>query len=94
MWEKVKSIFAVIGAVLVIIVCTLCLIFLRRSGSDGRGSGSADERDSRIQEGLGNAEDAVERSRDTATRCEERLQRAEDILREAIERSRKKEQQS
>ena len=92
--EKIKKVFAVIGAVLTVVLCTFALVFLRRCDSDGRGSSGADERDSGIQEGLGNAEGAIERSRDTATRCEERLQRAEDILRKAVERSRKKEQQS
>lgn len=87
MWEKIKKAFAVIGAVLTVVICTLCLVFLRRRDSDGRGSSTADERDTRIKEGLDGATD-------TAGRCEERLRRAEDILRGAIERREKEKQQS
>lgn len=87
MWEKIKKAFAVIGAVLTVVICTLCLVFLRRRDSDGRGSSGVDERDTRIKEGLDGATD-------TAGRCEERLRRAEDILRGAIERGEKEKQQS
>ena len=80
--DKIKKAFAVIGAVLTVIVCTFFLIFLRRRGSDGQGSSGIDERDTRIQEGLDGASD-------TAKRCEERLRRAEEILRGAIERGEK-----
>jgi hypothetical protein len=80
--DKIKKAFAVIGAVLTVIVCTLFLVFLRRRDSDGQGSSGIDERDSRIQEGLDGASD-------TAKRCEERLRRAEEILRGAIERGEK-----
>ena len=89
MWEKIKKIFAVIGAVLTVTVCTLLLVFLRRRDSDGQGSSGIDERDTRIQEGLDGASESIERSRDTAKRCEEHLRRAEEILREAIERGEK-----
>lgn len=84
--DKIKKIFAVIGAVLTVIVCTFFLVFLRRRDSDGQGSSGIDERDSRIQEGLGGAEESIKRSRDTAERCEEHLRRAEEILRNAIKR--------
>ena len=84
--DKVKKIFAVIGAVLTVIVCTFYLVFLRRRDSDGQGSSGIDERDSRIQEGLDGAEESIKRSRDTAERCEEHLRRAEEILRNAIKR--------
>ena len=80
--DKIKKAFAIIGAVLTVIVCTLFLVFLRRRSSDGQGSSGIDERDSRIQEGLDGASD-------TAKRCEERLRRAEEILRGAIERGEK-----
>ena len=80
--DKIKKAFAVIGAVLTVIVCTFFLVFLRRRSSDGQGSSGIDERDTRIQEGLDGASD-------TAKRCEERLQRAEEILRGAIERGEK-----
>lgn len=82
MCKKIKNVLAVIGAVLTIAACTFCLVFLRRRDSDGQRSSDSDERDTRIQEGIRNAEDSAER-------CEEHLRRAEDILREAIERSRK-----
>lgn len=94
MWEKIKKAFAVIGAVLTVVICTLCLVFLRRRDSDGRGSNGADERDTRIKEGLDGAQESIGRSRDTAERCEERLRRAEDILRGAIARGEKEKQQS
>jgi hypothetical protein len=84
--DKVKKVFAVIGAVLTVIICTFFLVFLRRRDSDGQGSSGIDERDSRIQEGLDGAEESIKRSRDTATRCEEHLRRAEEILRNAIKR--------
>lgn len=80
--DKIKKAFAVIGAVLTIIVCTFFLVFLRRRSSDGQGSSGIDERDTRIKEGLDGASD-------TAKRCEERLRRAEEILRGAIERGEK-----
>jgi hypothetical protein len=80
--DKIKKAFAIIGAVLTVIVCTFFLVFLRRRSSDGQGSSGIDERDSRIQEGLDGASD-------TAKRCEERLQRAEEILPGAIERGEK-----
>lgn len=84
--DKIKKVFAVIGAVLTVIVCTFFLVFLRRRDSDGQGSTGIDERDSRIQEGFDGAEESIKRSRDTATRCEEHLRRAEEILRNAIKR--------
>jgi hypothetical protein len=87
--DKIKKAFAVIGAVLTVIVCTFFLVFLRRRNSDGQGSSGIDERDTRIQEGLDGASESIDRSRDTAKRCEERLQRAEEILRGAIERGEK-----
>ncbi len=80
--DKIKKAFAVIGAVLTVIICTFFLVFLRRRSSDGQGSSGIDERDTRIKEGLDGASD-------TAKRCEERLQRAEEILRGAIERGEK-----
>ena len=89
MWEKIKKAFAVIGAVITVIACTFYLVFLRRRGSDGQGSSGIDERDTRIQEGLGNAEESIRNSRNTAERCEEHLRRAEEILRGAIERGEK-----
>ena len=84
--DKIKKAFAVIGAVLTVLVCTFYLVFLRRRGSDGQGSSGTDERDSRVQEGLDGAEESIKRSRDTAERCEEHLRRAEEILRNAIKR--------
>ena len=96
MSPKVKKAFAVIGAVFTVIACTIYLVFLRRRDSDGLGSDPADERDTRITEGLDGAEGKITESRDelgecrtTAERCEERLRRAEEILRTAIERGEK-----
>lgn len=96
MSPKIKKAFAVIGAVLTVIACTFYLVFLRRRDADGLGSDGADERDTRITEGLSGAEGKIAESRDelgecrtTAERCEERLRRAEEILRGAIERGEK-----
>ena len=96
MWNKIKKIFAVIGAVLTVIACTFFLVFLRRRDTDGLGSDGVDERDTRIQEGIADAQGAIDNSRDTirdsrntAERCEEHLRRAEEILRTAIERGEK-----
>lgn len=102
MCEKIKKVFACIGAVFTVIGCTLFLL-LRRRDADGLGSEGTDERDSAIQEGLGNAsdradrieegssrvEDGITRAEERAEQCREHLQRAEDILREAIKRSEK-----
>lgn len=88
MWEKIKNIFSVIGACLSVVLFTVLLFVLRRSKTDRRGSESADERDSRIQEGIESSKDRIERSTEGIERCEEHLQRAEDILRNAINRSR------
>lgn len=89
MYEKIKKIFAIIGAVLSVVLFTVILFLLRRGSSDGQGSPGIDERDTRIKEGLDGAQESIERSRDTAERCEERLRRAEESLRGAIERGEK-----
>lgn len=81
MWEKIKKVFAVIGAFLTVIIFTLLLILLRKGNSDGSGSTGTDESDSRIREGLADSEERI-------ARCEERLRRAEEILRKATDRSR------
>lgn len=96
MAEKIKKIFAVIGAVITVAVCTFVLVFLRRRDADGLGSDGASERDRRIEEGIGECEERTEqiseslgRAEDSATRCEEHLRRAEEILRNAIKRGEK-----
>ena len=96
MSPKIKKAFAVIGAVFTVIACTVYLVFFRRRDADGLGSERADERDTRITEGLSGAEGKIAESRDelrecrsTAERCEEHLRRAEEILRGAIERGEK-----
>lgn len=98
MWQKIKNIFSIVGAVLSIALFTFILFLLRRGDSDRRGSSGDSERDTRIQEGLESGKDRAERIEEGITRaedgigrCEERLQRAEDILRRAIERSKQKE---
>ena len=88
MWEKIKKAGSIAWAIITILVFTIVIILLRRGKADRRGSDGAVEYDSRIQEGLGGAEESIRDSRDTVERCEERLQRAEDILRNAISRSR------
>lgn len=86
MWEKIKKVFAIIGAVLSVVLFTVILFLLRRGSSDGQGSSGNAERDRRIKEGLDGAQESIRDSRDTAERCEERLRRAEEILRGAIKR--------
>ena len=78
MFNKIKTAFSIIGAVLSIVLFTVILFLLRRGKTDGRRNGDDSERNQRIEEGIG--------------RCEEHLQRAEDILRNAIKRSREAEQ--
>lgn len=101
MWEKIKGILAIIGACITVVCCTIILFLLRRSKADGRRSREADERDTRIKEGIESSEDRAERIKEGITRaedgigrCEEHLQRAEDILRGAINRSREKREDS
>ncbi|MBR2724684.1 MAG: hypothetical protein IKB72_04535 [Ruminococcus sp.] len=89
MWENIKKVFAIIGAVLSVVLFTVILFLLRRRSSDGQGSSGIDERDTRIKEGLDGAQESIRDSRDTTERCEERLRRAEEILRGAIERGEK-----
>lgn len=87
MWEKIKTVLSIAGAVLSVLFFTVLLFVLRRGKADGRGSDGTDERDSRIEERIDSAGDAI-------ARCEEHLQRAEELLRGAVERSRKEESKS
>ena len=87
MWQKIKNIFSIIGAVLSIALFTFLLFLLRRRDSDGCGSTGTGESDTRITEGLERASDEI---RGTTERCEERLRRAEEILRRATERSKER----
>lgn len=102
MWEKVKNIFSIIGAVLSVVLFTVLLFLLRRGSSDGRRSTTDTERTFTIQDGIAESErrnnnierECTERSTRAEERiaeCERHIQRAESILRGAIERSRKKE---
>lgn len=102
MWEKVKNIFSIIGAVLSVALFTVLLFLLRRSSSNRRRSTTDTERTFTIQEGIAESErrssnierECTERSTRAEERiadCERHIQRAESILRGAIERSRKKE---
>lgn len=87
MWKKIKNIACVIGASVLVAGLTIVCFFISGRKADRRRSESADDRDSRIQEGITDCEGRIER-------CEEHLQRAEDILRRAIERSRQGESES
>ena len=98
MWEKIKNVLSVIGAVLSVVLFTVVLFLLCRGKTDRQGSRANAERDSRIQGGIesskdraGRIEEGITRAEDGIGRCEEHLQRAEDILRNAIKRSRKEE---
>lgn len=86
MWKKIKNILIIIGSAIAVFVLTVICVLMCGSKADRRGSDGADERDSAIKEGIGNAEESIRDSRDTADRCEEHLRRAEEILRNAIER--------
>ena len=99
MFNKIKTAFSIIGAVLSIVLFTVILFLLRRGKTDGRRNGDDSERNQRIEEGIGRCEERAEsvsegldRAKDGIGRCEEHLQRAEDILRNAIKRSREAEQ--
>lgn len=94
MWKKIKDILAVIGACLSVVLFTVLLFVLRRGKTDRRGSEGADERDSRIQEGIESSKNRIDRSKEGIERCEEHLQRAEDILRRAINRSKEERESS
>ena len=94
MFNKIKTAFSIIGAVLSVVLFTVILFLLRR----GRNRDDS-ERNQRIEEGIGRCEEQAEsvsegldRAKDGIGRCEEHLQRAEDILRNAIKRSREAEQ--
>ena len=101
MWNKIKTVLAVIGAC----IGSVCAALFLKGRSDGRGSEGNDERDRRIQEGIvrteGNIEEAdriagelsgtiEERTRN----CEKHLSRAEEILRGAIKRGEKEKDSS
>lgn len=88
MWEKVKRIFAVIGAVFTVAVCTFVLVFLRRRDSDGQRSGRTVVGDTSVEDGITDSQGKLAECSDGVSRCEDHLQRAEDILRNAIRRSR------
>lgn len=101
MWKKIKNIACVIGASVLVAGLTIVCFLISGRKADRRRSESADDRDSRIQEGIANSEERAERveegigrAENAIGRCEEHLQRAEDILRRAIERSRQEESES
>lgn len=87
MFEKIKTIFSIIGAVLSVVLITVLLFLLRRGKALRQGSRADSDRADRIEEGIGECTDRIKR-------CEERLQGAENILREAIRRSREQEQKA
>ena len=101
MWEKIKGFLAVIGAFITVVACTIVLVFFRRRDSDGRGSDPASERDTAVEDGIGECEERadrieerIERAESSAGRCEEHLHRAEAIIREAIRRSKEEREKS
>lgn len=74
MWEKFKSVFSIVGAVLTVVLFTVILFLLRRRDTYLRRNTRDSERDRVIEEGI--------------TRSENHLLRAEEILRNAVARSR------
>lgn len=87
MLEKVKKVFAVLGACFLSVIVTLFL----RGRSDGRGSGGNASGDGRVEEGLGELKEEIGRLREETERAEGHIGRAEEILRGAVERSKKRE---
>lgn len=89
MWNKIKTIFSIIGAVLTVIFLSVIPVLLCRkeSQTDGSGSNRIDESAGRIREGLDRSEERVADS-------QERIRRAKEILRKAIERAGKEEQEA
>lgn len=101
MWNKIKTVLAVIGAC----ISSVCIALFLKGRSDRRGSEGNDEQDRRIQEGIDRAErDIAEADRITGElsgtieertrKCEEHLSRAEEILREAVKRREKEKDSS
>lgn len=101
MWNKIKTVFAVIGAC----IGSVCVTLFLKGRSGGRGSEGNDERDRRIQEGIDRTEGNISEANRIAgelsgtieerTRsCEEHLSRAEEILRGAIKRGEKEKDSS
>ena len=101
MWNKIKTVLAVIGAC----IGSVCAALFLKGRSDGRGGEGNDERDRRIQEGIDRAEGDIEEADRVAgelsgtieerTRdCEEHLSRAEEILRGAVKRGEKEKDSS
>ena len=80
MWEKFKSVFSIIGAVLTVVLFTVILFLLRRRDTYLRRNTGDSERDRVIEEGI--------------ARSENHLLRAEEILRNAVARSREGESSS
>ena len=80
MWEKFKSVFSIVGAVLTVVLFTVILFLLRRRDAYLRRNTGDSERDRVIEEGI--------------TRSENHLLRAEEILRNAVARSREGESSS
>lgn len=89
MWNKIKTIFSIIGAVLTVIFLSVIPVLLcgKESQTDGSGSNRIDESAGRIREGLDRSEERVADS-------QERIRRAKEILRKAIERAGKEEQEA
>lgn len=58
MWNKIKTVLAVIGAC----ICSVCVALFLKSRSDRRGSEGNDERDKRIKEGINRTEGNIEES--------------------------------
>lgn len=101
MWDKIKTVLAVIGAC----IGSFCIALFFKSRSDGRGSEGNDERDRRIQEGINRTEGNIAEAdriagelsgtiEERTRNCEERLSRAEEILRGAIKRGEKEKDSS
>lgn len=80
MWEKFKSVFSIVGAVLTVVLFTVILFLLRRRNTYLRRNTGDPERDRAIENRIRECEEGIARG-------ESHLLRAEEILRNAVARS-------
>ena len=96
MWNKIKTVLAVIGTC----ISSICVTLFLKGRSDRRGSKGNAERNRKIQEGIDRTERNIKEAdriagelsgtiEERTRNCEKHLSRAEEILRGAIKRGEK-----
>lgn len=101
MWNKIKTVLAVIGTC----ISSICVTLFLKGRSDRRGSEGNAERNRKIQEGIDRTEGNIEEAdritgelsgaiEERTRNCEKHLSRAEEILRGAIKRGEKEKDSS